>query len=322
MGGDSPGASHPGVDTLLLRRTFPELEASLITYFRRDVPREMYESYNEAKHVVTWLNGSTTRFGYCERERHLPVPGRGISIYRHRRADAFHAGAVAISDQPQSLPHRARSRTWPARNQSRQHRPRLGEGAVGGSAARSGNGPAGAIRSRTITRSFARRLRIIRSTRRRRISENAGRAAGAAAGVSGRRLERLRGAIFRSFSDGRHTARAEHLRSSRGGRDGSRLTGASSIPARCTGTPRARRRGGHLSRIRAQSSLAAHAGAGDCRAQLDRRPRRAHREIYLSPDAFARRTSDRRSPSSSATCWRTGCRGRLPRTTIASAAGC
>ena len=29
----------PRVDTLLLRRTFPELEASLITYFRRDVPR-------------------------------------------------------------------------------------------------------------------------------------------------------------------------------------------------------------------------------------------------------------------------------------------
>ena len=44
---------HPGVDTLLLRRTFPELEASLITYFRRDVPRELYEKYNEGKHTVT-----------------------------------------------------------------------------------------------------------------------------------------------------------------------------------------------------------------------------------------------------------------------------
>src|ERR1700723_1127687 len=30
---------HPNVDTLLLRRTFPELEKSLLTYFRRDVPR-------------------------------------------------------------------------------------------------------------------------------------------------------------------------------------------------------------------------------------------------------------------------------------------
>src|SRR5260221_14307146 len=57
-----------GSDTLLLRRTFPELESSLLTYFRRDVPRDLYRSYNEAKHVVTWTNGSTTRFGYCRNE--------------------------------------------------------------------------------------------------------------------------------------------------------------------------------------------------------------------------------------------------------------
>jgi hypothetical protein len=35
------------------RPKFPELESSLLTYFRRDVPRDLYESYNEAKHVVT-----------------------------------------------------------------------------------------------------------------------------------------------------------------------------------------------------------------------------------------------------------------------------
>src|SRR5256885_499537 len=50
----------PGCDTLLLRRTYPELESSLLAYFRRDVPRKFYKSYNESKHVVTWLNGSTT----------------------------------------------------------------------------------------------------------------------------------------------------------------------------------------------------------------------------------------------------------------------
>jgi phage terminase large subunit len=55
----------PRVDTLLLRRTFPELESSLLTYFRRDVRRELYKSYNDSKHVVTWHNGSTTRFGHC-----------------------------------------------------------------------------------------------------------------------------------------------------------------------------------------------------------------------------------------------------------------
>ncbi len=60
-----------GANTLLLRKTFPELESSLLLYFRRDVPRELYRSYNEAKHTVTWLNGSTTRFGYSQTENDI-----------------------------------------------------------------------------------------------------------------------------------------------------------------------------------------------------------------------------------------------------------
>ncbi|MFY9690147.1 MAG: hypothetical protein WA369_03625 [Candidatus Acidiferrales bacterium] len=59
---------HAGANTLLLRRTFPELEQSLLLYFRREVPRELYHSFHESKHVVTWWNGSTTRFGYCQSE--------------------------------------------------------------------------------------------------------------------------------------------------------------------------------------------------------------------------------------------------------------
>jgi len=59
---------HAGANTLLLRRTFPELEQSLLLYFRREVPRELYRSFHESKHVVTWWNGSTTRFGYCQSE--------------------------------------------------------------------------------------------------------------------------------------------------------------------------------------------------------------------------------------------------------------
>jgi len=61
----------PGANTLLLRRTFPELEGSLLLYFRRDVPRECYRSFNEAKHTVTWHNGSTTRFGYSQSENDI-----------------------------------------------------------------------------------------------------------------------------------------------------------------------------------------------------------------------------------------------------------
>jgi phage terminase large subunit len=60
-----------GANTLLLRRTFPELESSLLLYFRRDVPRELYRAYNDTKHAVTWWNGSTTRFGYSKSENDI-----------------------------------------------------------------------------------------------------------------------------------------------------------------------------------------------------------------------------------------------------------
>ncbi|MGH9776562.1 MAG: terminase large subunit domain-containing protein [Candidatus Acidiferrales bacterium] len=60
--------AHSGVDTLLLRRTYSELESTLLQYFRRDIPRALYRSFNTTKHIVTWHNGSTTRFGYCRNE--------------------------------------------------------------------------------------------------------------------------------------------------------------------------------------------------------------------------------------------------------------
>jgi len=73
----------PSCDTLLLRRTYPELESSLLAYFRRDVPRKFYKSYNESKHVVTWLNGSTTRFGYCRNEN---------DVYQYQGAEFLFIG--------------------------------------------------------------------------------------------------------------------------------------------------------------------------------------------------------------------------------------
>jgi hypothetical protein len=72
-----------GCDTLLLRRTYAELESSLLAYFRRDVPRAWYRSYNEAKHVVTWSNGSTTRFGYCRNEN---------DVYQYQGAEFLFIG--------------------------------------------------------------------------------------------------------------------------------------------------------------------------------------------------------------------------------------
>ncbi len=72
-----------GSDSLLLRRTYPELESSLLAYFRRDVPRNLYRSYNEAKHIVTWRNGSTTRFGYCRNEN---------DVYQYQGAEFLFIG--------------------------------------------------------------------------------------------------------------------------------------------------------------------------------------------------------------------------------------
>src|ERR1700733_11822030 len=73
----------PGAHTLLLRRTFPELEQSLLLYFRRDIPRELYSSFNESKHLVTWRNGSTTRFGYCQNEQ---------DVYQYQGAEFLFIG--------------------------------------------------------------------------------------------------------------------------------------------------------------------------------------------------------------------------------------
>ena len=79
------GQAHEvdGVDTLLLRRTYQELESSLLAQFRRDVPSSYYKSYNEAKHLVTWLNGSTTRFGYCRNEN---------DVYQYQGAEFLFIG--------------------------------------------------------------------------------------------------------------------------------------------------------------------------------------------------------------------------------------
>ena len=73
----------PGADTIVLRRTFPELEQTIIEQFRRHIPREMYRSYNDSKHIVTWWNGSTTRFGYCQSEN---------DVYQYQGAEFLFIG--------------------------------------------------------------------------------------------------------------------------------------------------------------------------------------------------------------------------------------
>jgi phage terminase large subunit len=78
----------PGSDSLLLRRTYPELESSLLAQFRRDVPRTAYKKFNESKYVVTWKNGSTTRFGYCRNEH---------DVYRYQGAEFLFIGVDELT---------------------------------------------------------------------------------------------------------------------------------------------------------------------------------------------------------------------------------
>lgn len=77
-----------GCDVLLLRRTFPELESSLIAQFRRDVPRHWYRSYNDTKHIVTWRNGSRIRFGYCRNEN---------DVYQYQGAEFLFIGVDELT---------------------------------------------------------------------------------------------------------------------------------------------------------------------------------------------------------------------------------
>jgi hypothetical protein len=53
----------PSVHTLLLRRTNPKLEATVITRFRETIDPSLYRQFNLTKSEVTWLNGATTLFG-------------------------------------------------------------------------------------------------------------------------------------------------------------------------------------------------------------------------------------------------------------------
>ena len=66
------------IEGLLMRRTYPELEQSLIKKFREEVPAKLYH-YNQQKHLVTFKkNKSTIQFGYCRNEN---------DVYRYQSAE-------------------------------------------------------------------------------------------------------------------------------------------------------------------------------------------------------------------------------------------
>ncbi len=77
-GAAGPGKSHafrmeavrialsaPNMKVGLFRRTFPELEASVITPLLQILPRHLYK-YNEGKHTMKFANGSVIKFGHVQ----------------------------------------------------------------------------------------------------------------------------------------------------------------------------------------------------------------------------------------------------------------
>lgn len=58
---------YPGSKQLILRRTFPDLEKSLIRAALGLYPRELF-TYNAGNHVGRFMNGSLIDFGYCASE--------------------------------------------------------------------------------------------------------------------------------------------------------------------------------------------------------------------------------------------------------------
>lgn len=59
---------YPGSQQLILRRTFPELEKSLIRVSLELFPKEIYH-YNGSKHTGEFSNGSILDFAYCDNEK-------------------------------------------------------------------------------------------------------------------------------------------------------------------------------------------------------------------------------------------------------------
>lgn len=59
---------YPKSKQIIFRRTFPQLEMSIIRLALMIYPRSLYK-YNSSKHSITFINGSILDFGYCDSEK-------------------------------------------------------------------------------------------------------------------------------------------------------------------------------------------------------------------------------------------------------------
>ena len=68
---------YPGSRQLILRRTRPELERTLVRYALQIYPGELY-SYSKTEHIGRFSCGSSIEFGYCDEEN---------DVYRYQSAE-------------------------------------------------------------------------------------------------------------------------------------------------------------------------------------------------------------------------------------------
>lgn len=57
------GSEYPGAEIYLFRETYDDLEANLISEWKRKIPKQLY-TYNESKHLATMHNGTRVFFRY------------------------------------------------------------------------------------------------------------------------------------------------------------------------------------------------------------------------------------------------------------------
>jgi phage terminase large subunit len=81
--GITQAVENQGASVLLLRRTFPELEMSFLKEWSEIPVREWGITWNDSKHVAKFSNGSTLRFGYCRLEK---------DVYQYQGAEFLFIG--------------------------------------------------------------------------------------------------------------------------------------------------------------------------------------------------------------------------------------
>ena len=69
---------HDGIDSYLFRRSYPELEATLLAEALRCVPRDLY-TYSKTSHDMRLKNGSTLHFRFC---RNTSDPSYGKQYFQ------------------------------------------------------------------------------------------------------------------------------------------------------------------------------------------------------------------------------------------------